>query len=604
MEITRYSFIYLLLMISIVLLNINYFPQIDENLEENYEPSNILLDTIHGNAKSDNLILKNNFSCEETPFFPITSKVLSNYDLLIISEPGHSFFNSEIEAIAKFVTDGGYLIFMGGEVLNPLLSAFDVSVTDIEYMGKSYMPQEAGEESYNFKFIDLEKNELTKNVDCLYFKRTKLVSGDFDLTASKSHKFSFDFEDFRYEVSKPVTLIGVKNYGSGKLLVIGSFLDPSHDTNKILIQNFIPPNKFKNREEYDALYSYQKMMKNIRGNGHLDLALNLEAAWKAYFEGEDPRPILAPKQGIPPYSKFFFLYYGTLVLFPFFVFFIIDKKRSFIFLLFLLILSSQVHYHERETNPNLLIRPDSIGVSLISQEIEEKDLDDFIFLRMETVTEVYNNYPSPMEILSSMRDDCDGQAILAASILEKMGYKPKVVFGIGHAWVEYEGGDILSPLGGYYIKFNSKGIKDIDVLNLIAYSFCYSYTYKTISFLLFGILLANWRKKIDFSYLMNSFILTTFLFVSFYFLILISREIGFLSIFLFIIFLYMTKHGIEWTDRYRSRILSFSLAAGITVFLFPYISLLPSKILTFLLTSVILVIFYIMFVLNFEEKIF
>lgn len=601
MEITRYSFIYLLLMISIVLLNVNYPSQTDENLEENYEPSNILLDTVHGNAKSGILILKNNFSCEETPFFPITSKVLSNYDLLIISEPEHSFFNSEIEAIAKFVTDGGYLVTMGGEVLNPLLSAFDVSVTEIEYTGKSYMPQEADEESYNFKLTDLEKNELTKNVNCLYFKRTKLVSGDFDLTASKSHKFSFDFY---YEVSKPVTLIGVKNYGKGKLLVIGSFLDPSHDTNKILIQNFIPSNKFKNREEYNALYSYQKMMKNIRGNGYLDLALNLEAAWKAYFEGEDPRPILAQKQDIPSYSKFFFLYYGTLVLFPFFVFFIMDKKKSFIFLIFLLILSSQVHYYERETNPNLLIRSNSIGVSLISQEIEEKDLDDFISVRIETVTEVYNNYPSPIEILSSMRDDCDGQAILAASILENMGYKPKVVFGIGHAWVEYDGGNILSPLGGYYIKFNSEGIKDVDILNLIAYSFCYSYTYKTISFLLFGILLANWRKKIDFSYLMNSFILIAFLFVSFYFLTLISREIGFLSIFLFVIFFYMTKHGIEWVHRYRSRILSFSLAAGITVFLFPYISLLPSKILTFLLTSAILVIFYIVFVLNFEEKIF
>ena len=586
-------------MLSIVLLNINYPPHISENLEKNYNPSNILLDTVHGNSKADIQILKNNFSCEDTPFFPVTSEVLSNYDLFIISDPENSFFDSEINSIEKFVADGGYLIVMGGDLLNPLLSRFEINITNIEYVGKSYMPQEIGEEGYNFKLTDLKSNYLTENVEALYFKKTKLVSGDFNITASRTYNLFFSFPGGRYRVS---TLIGVKNYGKGKILVIGSFLDPTYHPNKTLIENFIPEERPKDREEYNTLYAYQKMMRGIKGNGDLALALNLEDAWKAYFEGKDPRPFLTQKRKISFYSEFFFVYYGMLIIFPFLIFFLVDKKKSFIFLIFLLILSSHVHYQQRDMNPDLLIRPDSIGVFLISQEIKEEDVENFINKRIETITETYNNYPSPMELLSTMADDCDGQAILAASILENLGYRPKIVFGTGHACVEYDNKKILNPEKEYYIKFSSEGIENINILNLITYTFCYSYTYKTISFLLFGILLANWKKKIDLSYLINSFILISFLFVSFYFSILLFRHIKFLSFFLFIVFFYASKHGIEWTDKYKTRILSLSLSAGITIFLFPYISLLPSEILVFLSTFVIFVIFYITFVLNFEEK--
>ncbi|MEA1993409.1 MAG: oligopeptide/dipeptide ABC transporter ATP-binding protein [Euryarchaeota archaeon] len=283
--ITRYGIVYALLMVFIVLLNIGYSPRSNEHLEENYEPFQIALDNVHGNAKNDLSKLKNNFSCEQIPFFPITSKVLSNYNLLIISTPKNAFYSSEIEAIESFVKEGGDLIVMGGRNLNPLLSMFGVNITGIKLRGMSYLPQRPGEKSCNFKLNDLEENELTKNIDSLYFKETTLISGDFDLTASRI---------YYYGIPRPSTLVGVKKHGHGRLLVVGSFLDPIYEGNRVLIKNFMPPEKFKNREKYNALYSYQKMVGNLTRNGDLDRALTLENAWNVYFKGDVPTPSNPP----------------------------------------------------------------------------------------------------------------------------------------------------------------------------------------------------------------------------------------------------------------------------------------------------------------------
>lgn len=56
--------------------------------------------------------------------------------------------------------------------------------------------------------------------------------------------------------------------------------------------------------------------------------------------------------------------------------------------------------------------------------------------------------PTVDEVLTRGREDCDGRAVVAASLLRRLGYEAWLVTDILHMWVETPEGETMSPTGG------------------------------------------------------------------------------------------------------------------------------------------------------------
>ncbi len=53
--------------------------------------------------------------------------------------------------------------------------------------------------------------------------------------------------------------------------------------------------------------------------------------------------------------------------------------------------------------------------------------------------------PTVDEVLSKGREDCDGQAVVAASLLRHFGYDARLVANFAHMWVKTSAGETMSP---------------------------------------------------------------------------------------------------------------------------------------------------------------
>lgn len=58
---------------------------------------------------------------------------------------------------------------------------------------------------------------------------------------------------------------------------------------------------------------------------------------------------------------------------------------------------------------------------------------------------VVDYLPTTTEVLEKGREDCDGRAVLAASILRRMGYEACLVSDLKHTWVATPAGETMSP---------------------------------------------------------------------------------------------------------------------------------------------------------------
>lgn len=56
--------------------------------------------------------------------------------------------------------------------------------------------------------------------------------------------------------------------------------------------------------------------------------------------------------------------------------------------------------------------------------------------------------PTVAEVFEQGREDCDGRAVVAASLLRRMGYDAWLVSDLLHVWVETPHGETMSPTGG------------------------------------------------------------------------------------------------------------------------------------------------------------
>jgi len=81
---------------------------------------------------------------------------------------------------------------------------------------------------------------------------------------------------------------------------------------------------------------------------------------------------------------------------------------------------------------------------------------------------VSDYWPTVEEVLAMGREDCDGQAVVAASLLRGLGFDAHLAGSLVHMWVETAHGDAMSPTGRKSmvatddgLRFNWEALADI-----------------------------------------------------------------------------------------------------------------------------------------------
>lgn len=165
-----------------------------------------------------------------------------------------------------------------------------------------------------------------------------------------------------------------------------------------------------------------------------------------------------------------------------------------------------------------LINPDSAPVRLIADEFRRQHatgvidevpyrVEQFVTDRVRYRQEDIDLHMSPVETLRYMEEDCDGIAILTASILENLGYLTEIKVNQHHAWVETTDAVVSyrlhAPQRTVLYSFDREGYTSFNVTGTIIEFIRKMYTGPIfVSFML-----AYWPKKFDRVFLSDVFIL-------------------------------------------------------------------------------------------------
>ncbi|MCO6436269.1 MAG: transglutaminase domain-containing protein [Phycisphaerae bacterium] len=135
-----------------------------------------------------------------------------------------------------------------------------------------------------------------------------------------------------------------------------------------------------------------------------------------------------------------------------------------------------VRHAARWRSPQALVEPDNPGLEPLVEELRP---------RLENVTDphqvlgvverfVYEKVPydwdwntwgaadyipTVTEILAKGREDCDGRAVLAASLLARLGYDAQIVTDFTHVWVKTPQGETMGPGKRKAVVATPEGIK-------------------------------------------------------------------------------------------------------------------------------------------------
>ncbi len=139
---------------------------------------------------------------------------------------------------------------------------------------------------------------------------------------------------------------------------------------------------------------------------------------------------------------------------------------------------------ERWQQPNILIEPDHPKITELVAEIEpalEADLqppqilrkvERFVYKKVPYAWDwdtwgTVDYIPTVSEVFEQAREDCDGRAVIAASMLRKLGYEAELVTNFTHVWVKTNKGETMSPGKTKVIVATDQGLK-VDANNLFA----------------------------------------------------------------------------------------------------------------------------------------
>jgi hypothetical protein len=82
--------------------------------------------------------------------------------------------------------------------------------------------------------------------------------------------------------------------------------------------------------------------------------------------------------------------------------------------------------------------------------------------------------PTVSEVVATGKEDCDGRAVVAASLLKGLGYDAKLVTDFAHVWVRTEHGDLMGPGKQAAAVATDKGLK-VNFAGLVQLPWAFAY---------------------------------------------------------------------------------------------------------------------------------
>ena len=116
----------------------------------------------------------------------------------------------------------------------------------------------------------------------------------------------------------------------------------------------------------------------------------------------------------------------------------------------------------RWRNPNALIEPHAKALEPLVQELQSqidadlsgpevlKKVERFVYEKIpyEWDWNTWGNadyLPTVTETIEKGKEDCDGRAVIAASLLRRLGFEAEIVTDFAHCWVKTDHGETMGP---------------------------------------------------------------------------------------------------------------------------------------------------------------
>lgn len=127
-------------------------------------------------------------------------------------------------------------------------------------------------------------------------------------------------------------------------------------------------------------------------------------------------------------------------------------------------------------NPNALIQPDTPSLQPWVEELRPRITEGMVpRLALKTVEQfVYEKVPYDWdwntwglsdylptvdEVVAKGKEDCDGRAVIAASLLRNFGFQSRLVTDFAHVWVQTDKGETMGPGKRKAVTVTDQGMK-------------------------------------------------------------------------------------------------------------------------------------------------
>ena len=127
-------------------------------------------------------------------------------------------------------------------------------------------------------------------------------------------------------------------------------------------------------------------------------------------------------------------------------------------------------------DPNALIEPDAAAIQPLVEELRPQMTDDlssadalrrverFVYEKLPYDWD-WNTWgtadylPTVTEAIEMGREDCDGRAVLAASLLRHFGFETQIVTDFAHVWVKTDKGETMGPGKNKVVVATKEGLR-------------------------------------------------------------------------------------------------------------------------------------------------
>ncbi len=121
-----------------------------------------------------------------------------------------------------------------------------------------------------------------------------------------------------------------------------------------------------------------------------------------------------------------------------------------------------VRHVSRWRDPNTLVEPDAPALEPLAEGLAPrlggelsaadrlKQVERFVLQQIPYEWDwntwgVSDYLPTVEEVMEKGKEDCDGRAVIAASLLRRFGYKAELVSDFAHVWVKTDEGELMGP---------------------------------------------------------------------------------------------------------------------------------------------------------------